>query len=139
MLHLWNEILERRIRHVADEQIAGAVLGRQEMIIRIRSFRCHPLIFVVSGAASRDSWFQVPHGGFVVSGAIFRVFGYQGSLYQVPKFVVSGAGRQKSIKAGRGLQGFVHAVTLLNTDSNLINTNPSENGFERKGRKRAWP
>jgi hypothetical protein len=52
MLHLRNEILERRIRYVADEQIAGAVLGRQEMIIRIRSFRCHPPIFVVSGAES---------------------------------------------------------------------------------------
>lgn len=79
MLHLRNEILQRRIRHVADEQIAGAVLGGQEMIVRIRSFRCHPPIFVVSGTVSRDSWFQVPRGRFVVSGAALRGFGYLNS------------------------------------------------------------
>ena len=72
MLHLRNEILERRIRDIADEQIAGVVFRRQKMIIRIRSFRCHQQIFVVSGAVSRDSWFQVPRGGFVVSGAMSR-------------------------------------------------------------------
>ena len=75
MLHLRNEILKRRIRYIADEQIADAVLNRQEMIIRIRSFRCHPPIFVVLGAASRDSWFQVPQRRFVVLGAEIRGFG----------------------------------------------------------------
>jgi hypothetical protein len=40
----------------------------------------------------------------------------------VRDFVVSGTDRQESIKPGRGLRRFVEAVTLLNTDSNLINT-----------------
>ena len=58
----------------------------------------------------------------MVSGAEIRGFGCLDSWFQVPMFVVSGTGRQKSIKAGSGLQGFVEAVTLLNTDSNLNNT-----------------
>jgi hypothetical protein len=42
---------------------------------------------------------------------------------------------QKSIKAGRGLRGFVDAVTLLNTDSNLNNTGPAgkNSGFRVSG------
>jgi hypothetical protein len=58
----------------------------------------------------------------VVSGATLRAFGYLESWFQVPKFVVSGTGRQESIKESRGLEGVVEAVTLLNTDSNLNNT-----------------
>ena len=49
MLHLRVEILERRIGHVADEQIPAAVFDRQQMFIRIRGFRCHPHIFVILG------------------------------------------------------------------------------------------
>ena len=41
--------------------------------------------------------------------------------------MVSGTGGQESIKAGRGLRGFVHGVTLLNTDSNLTNTSRTDN------------
>ena len=50
-----DEILQRRIGYVADEQIAHAVFRRQKMVIRIRSFRYHDPIFVVSGTESRDS------------------------------------------------------------------------------------
>jgi len=63
----------------------------------------------------------------VVSGTEIRCFGFLDSWYQVPEFVVSGTGRQKSTKAGRGLRGFVEAVTLLNTDSNLNNTGAAHN------------
>jgi hypothetical protein len=122
MLHLRDQILERRIGHVADEQVAIAMFDRQQVFIRIRGFRCHRHIFVVLGAASSDSWFQVPGGRFVVSGAILRDFKYLGSCFQVPDFGVSGTGHQKSVKRARGLNRFVTAVTLLNTDSNLLNT-----------------
>ena len=77
MLHLGNQILERRIRHIANEQIPVAVLDGQEVFIWLRGFRCHGHIFVVLGTTSRDSRFQVPGRGFVVSGATLRGFGYQ--------------------------------------------------------------
>jgi hypothetical protein len=72
----------------------------------------------------------------VVSGAEIRGFGFLDSWYQVPEFVVSGTGRQKSIKAGRGLRGFVKAVTLLNTDSNFTNTNQQNNRLQNKRQER---
>src|SRR5579863_9393084 len=78
MLHLGNEILKRSIRDVTDEQIGYAVLDRQEMVIWIRGFRCHPTIFVVSGTESR---------GFVVSGTYEEIRGFR---YRVKGFVVSG-------------------------------------------------
>ena len=120
-----DKIFERRIGHVTDEQIALAVLDRQQVFIRIRGFRCHQHIFVVLGATSRDSCFQVPGNRFVVSGAEIRGFRYLDSCFQVPEFVVSGTGDQKTAKRSRGLHRFVQGVTLLNTDSNLINTRPA--------------
>jgi hypothetical protein len=58
----------------------------------------------------------------VVSGATIRVFGYSASWFQVPKFAVLGTEPQESIKPSRGLRWFLDAVTLLNTESNLPNT-----------------
>ena len=136
MLHLRNQILEHRIRHVADEQIAFAVLGGQEMFIRIRGFRYHPRIFGVSGTVSRDSGFQVPGRdsgfqvpNFGVSGARFGVSGtrLRGFRYRV----------RKSASAAKGLGQVVHSVTLLNTDSNLTNTRQQANDFELRIGQRA--
>jgi len=103
MLHLRDEILERRIGHVADEQIPVAVLHRQQVFIRIRGIRCHRHIFVVLGATSSDSCFQVPGVRFVVSGARLRGFKYLDSCFQVPDFGVLGTGHQEFMKPGRGL------------------------------------
>lgn len=38
VLHLRNQILEHRIGHVADKEIALAVFGREKLLIRIRGF-----------------------------------------------------------------------------------------------------
>jgi hypothetical protein len=53
----------------------------------------------------------------------------------VPNFVVIGSRGQKSRKPGRGLRGFVHTVTLLNTDSNLINTGRGLARKEEEGKE----
>jgi len=59
---------------------------------------------------------------FVVLGTEVRGFGYQLSGYQVPDFVVSGTATQKFVSGAKGLGKLLQGVTLLNTDSNLINT-----------------
>jgi len=81
MLHLRDEFLQGRVGHIADEKIAAAVFRRQQMVIRIRSFRYYPHIFVVSGAE-------------------LRCLKYPDSKYQVPGLVVSGTGDQRSIQVG---------------------------------------
>jgi hypothetical protein len=122
MLHLRNQILEHRIGHIADEQIALAVLGREEMFIRIRGFRCHPTH--IRGFRYRVKRFGVSGAGarFGVSGAKLRGFGCDG-------FGVSGAKlrgfRYRGLKIrerAEGVRASYPGVTLLNTDSNLNNT-----------------
>jgi len=39
MLHLRNQVLQNRVSHIADEQIALAVARRQELLFAIRGFR----------------------------------------------------------------------------------------------------
>lgn len=67
---------------------------------------------MLSGAAQR----------IVVSGAKIRGIRYLDSCFQVLDFVLSGSEVSKKPNCNRGLQDIFHAVTLLNTDSNVINT-----------------
>jgi hypothetical protein len=114
------------------------VLCGQQMFVGIRGFRCHGHIFVVSGTESRDSCFQVPAGRFVVSGAELRGFRYKDSCFQVQIFVLSGTGRQESIKSCSGLEEDSNGVTLLNTDSNLSNTRGNGREAEADGENGSW-
>ena len=58
----------------------------------------------------------------MVSGAEIRGFGFLDSWYQVPKFVVSGTEVPEFVSPPKGLSHVVQVVTLLNTESNLPNT-----------------
>lgn len=52
-----HQILQHGIGDIADKQIALAMLGLEELSIRIRGFRYHPPIFGVLSMKSRDSGF----------------------------------------------------------------------------------
>ena len=58
----------------------------------------------------------------MVSGTILRVFGCRDSWYRVQNFVVTGSRSQELLNERKGLGAGFKDVTLLNTDSNLINT-----------------
>src|SRR5580658_3110578 len=74
------------------------------------------------GVSNTASGFQILSRRFGVLHTEIRGFEYRPSGFHIPNFGVSNTAVRKSASAPRGLGQVVHTVTLLNTDSNLVNT-----------------